>query len=179
MKKLITLLLITTLTITAIFASTDERNINIGGSVESSTYDFSLIYNDKNLNDGDTLEETYDLSKVSTTDNFIVRRSAGNLNYSLIPIIEIRTNPFIGEFNGDENYNTGLTPEIYVNTKGYNYIWAGVTRNRDYSMIYTYVTAGANEEIADLASFYLKINGNDSIPAGNFSSTVRITYYYD
>ncbi|MBK5201861.1 MAG: hypothetical protein JJE21_10100 [Spirochaetaceae bacterium] len=121
---------------------------------------FSLIYNERSLSDGNILnEESYDLSKVFKTDNFIIRRSAGNLNKTLGLMIFVTTSSFVVEFNGNDNdnYDTGLIPKVYL-TSTDDAFYYQINYKRTSSNLYSYINAGANEESANLAAFYLKIN---------------------
>ncbi len=177
MKKLLTIITLAALTITATFAATDNRDIKINGLVGASPYEFSLSYNGTSLNDESVLSDSFDLSKVSTTKDFIVQRTAGNLNDSVNLSVTVDAGSFIGEFNGDENFDTDLYPQVNIVESGYEYTSAkadsatgkfGVT-----------IPAGANLSTAKLAAFNLTINGDSSIPAGSFVSTVSIAYTYE
>ncbi len=176
MKKLLTIFALAALTITATFATSDKRDIKINGSVKQTSYTFSLAYNDTDLSNGSTIEDSFDLSKVSNTDNFIVKRTSGNLNDDLVLSVSIEAGSFIGEFNGNENYDTNLEPEVNLVSTGYTY-------SNDYTKsnlggMDIIIPAGANLTSANLAEFYLAINGNSSIPAGSFVSTVLVNYTY-
>ena len=182
MKKLITILALTTLTLAATFASIsvteDNRNIKINGSVKTAPYEFALSYNGSAISDGSTLEDSYDLSTTSKTKDFIVQRTKGNLNDDLGVDVSISAGAFIGEFNGTATYNTGLIPEVNIVTTGYTYSESSVAENKNSGSISLVIPAGSNLTSADLAAFNLDIKGNSSIPAGDFVSTVSIAYTY-
>jgi len=182
MKKLLTILALATLTITSTFAvvanpsTTDSRDVKINGYVSKTSYSFSLAYNDTDLSAGSTIADTFDLSKVSNTDNFIVKRTSGNLNDDLALSISIEAGPFIGEFNGTETYNTELEPQ--VNLVNGNYTYSNDYTKGNLGGMQVIIPAGSNLTSANLAEFYLTINGNSSIPAGSFVSTVIVDYTY-
>ena len=176
MKKLLTIITLAALTITATFAATDNRDIKINGAVKASNYEFALSYNGTSLNDESVLSDSFDLSTVSTTKDFIVQRTSGNLNDDLGVKVAIKAGSFIGEFNGDDSYDTELYPQVNI-VKDYKYGSATASENSaDLSVV---IAAGANLKAADLAAFNLTINGDSTIPAGDFVSTVSIAYTYE
>lgn len=176
MKKLLTIITLAALTITATFAATDNRDIKINGAVKASNYEFALSYNGTSLNDESVLSDSFDLSTVSTTKDFIVQRTSGNLNDDLGVKVAIKAGSFIGEFNGDDSYDTELYPQVNI-VKDYKYGSANASENSaDLSVV---IAAGANLKAADLAAFNLTINGDSTIPAGDFVSTVSIAYTYE
>jgi hypothetical protein len=178
MKKLLTILALAALTITATFASTENRNIDINGNVKVTNYEFALSYDGNSLTDGSTLTDSYDLSTVSNTQNFIVQRTVGNLNDDLNLDVAIEAGAFIGEFNGDAEYNTGLIPQVNLVSKGYSYSASSVSDDFIAAKLSVVIPAGANLSVADLAAFNLAIKGNSSIPAGDFVSTISVAYTY-
>ena len=177
MKKLLTIITLAALTITATFAATDNRDIKINGLVGSSPYEFSLSYNGTSLNDESALSDSFDLSTVSTTKDFIVQRTAGNLNDSLSLSVKIDAGSFIGEFNGEENFDTELYPQVNIVESGFEYDNAA-TEGQSGKFGVT-IPAGANLSTAKLAAFNLTINGDSTIPAGDFVSTVSVAYTYE
>ncbi len=177
MKKLLTIITLAALTITATFATTDNRDIKINGAVKASNYEFALSYDGTSLNDESVLSDSFDLSTVSTTKDFIVQRTSGNLNDDLGVTVTVDAGSFIGEFNGEENYDTDLYPQVNIVKTGYTYRDAKTEGNAGkFGVI---IDAGANLKAADLAAFNLTINGDSSIPAGDFVSTVSIAYTYE
>jgi hypothetical protein len=178
MKKLLTILTLAALTITATFASSENRDININGAVKATNYTFALSYDGNSLTDGSTLTDSYDLSTVSKTQDFIVQRTKGNLNDDLGVTVAIEAGAFIGEFNGDTEYNTGLIPQVNLVSKGYSYTDSAVSDDLISGKLSVVIPAGANLSAADLAAFYLDINGDSSIPAGDFVSTISVAYTY-
>ena len=177
MKKLLTIITLAALTLSATFAATDNRDIKINGAVKASAYEFALSYNGTSLNDENTLQDSFDLSTVSKTKNFIVQRTSGNLNDDLGLSVAIDAGSFIGEFNGDDSYDTELYPQVSIVEKGYDYNDLSAEKNS--GKIALTIDAGANLEATNLAAFYLTINGDSSIPAGDFVSTVSIAYTYE
>jgi len=146
MKKLLTIITLAALTITATFAATDNRDIKINGAVKASNYEFALSYNGTSLNDESVLSDSFDLSTVSTTKDFIVQRTSGNLNDDLGVKVAIKAGSFIGEFNGDEAYDTELYPQVNI-VKDYKYGSANASENSaDLSVV---IAAGANLKAAD------------------------------
>ncbi len=177
MKKLLTIITLAALTITATFATTDNRDIKINGAVKASNYEFALSYDGTSLNDESVLSDSFDLSTVSTTKDFIVQRTSGNLNDDLGVAVTIKAGSFIGEFNGEADYDTELYPQVNIVKTGYEYNDADAKNN--YGKLELTIDAGSNLKAADLAAFNLTINGDSSIPAGEFVSTVSIAYTYE
>ena len=183
MKKLITILALSALTLATTFASIsvteDNRDIKINGAVKTAPYEFALSYNGSAISDGSTLEDSYDLSTTSKTKDFIVQRTAGNLNDDLDVDVSITAGAFIGEFNGEDKYNTGLIPEVKIVSKDYSYEKSKEDKSKNSGSISLVIPAGSNLDTANLAAFYLNIKGDSSIPAGNFISTVSVAYTYE
>lgn len=177
MKKILLLLAFATFTITSTFAITTTSDIQINGSVNEKPYTFSLSLDGAILTDGDTLTTKYDLSTVSKTNNFIVQRSAGNLKQSLGVTVRVDTYPFIGSYDGNQYYNTGLYPTVTFSSD-YTYSSVNYNTNKTVGAAYITIPAGPNLTAADFAGFYLDINGNSRIPAGDFVSTIKVTYTY-
>lgn len=179
MKKILAFISIAALTITVAFAETvDTRNIKINGAVTASPYTFSLSYGTTALKTGDEIAGTFDLAKVSTTDNFIVERTSGNLNDDLSLTVGITASSFKGNFNGKEDYDTTITPVLSFVT-GYDNTTPTVITGGHSGNTIIKIPAGYHALGADLAAFYFTINGKETVPAGTFISTVVVTYTYE
>lgn len=180
MKIFLTLITFAALTISSTFATptTTTSDILINGNVSEKSYSFGLSYDGATLTDGNTLTTQYTLSDVSKTNNFIVKRSAGNLKQLLRVTITVYSSSFVGLFNGNPTYDTELYPQVtFIND--YTYASTEYNANRTAGGVDITIPAGANTTEANIAGFYLDINGNSSLPAGNFVSTVTVKYSHN
>lgn len=181
MKKLLSIFALAVLTLSATFATTTTSDINVTGNVEEIRYNFDIMYNTYKLTSGGTIVDSIFLNVSTYTNYFIVRRSAGNRNNNSVLTIGVKTNPFIGSFNGNEAYNTELIPEIEIDeSEKYTYSETPtlINNNSDATMK-VIIPAGAQESAKDLAAFKLLTKGNSSIPAGSFTSIVNISITYE
>ncbi len=193
MKKLLVILAISALAITSTFAvvatsnngngntsttvTSSSRDIKINGSVATQEYSFNLDYESLDgvrgsLSSGDTIADSFDLSKKSETGMFYVTKTDGNRNKHLFITVDITPESFKGEVNG-ENYDTEVTPVVYIRDNKSN--------NGKYDQtnsLKVNVPAGVNKS-SDVAQFYFIITGNENVPAGEFVSNVNVSYTYD
>ncbi|MBK5201694.1 MAG: hypothetical protein JJE21_09245 [Spirochaetaceae bacterium] len=186
MKKLLAIITIVALTVTSVFAGTnDSRDIKINGSVDSLQYTFTLDYvssdttkSTQSLGANNTLQDSFDLSKTSTTGKFIVKRTMGNLNSALNVTVGITTGAFIGAYNGEPEHSTGITPEVNF-VSDYENTTPTVAEDKHSGNTVVLIGAGAHLLPANLAAFTFDIKGNENVPAGSFVSTVKVAYTYD
>lgn len=180
MKKLLAILVLATLTITATFASSENRNVRINGSVSKTEYTFSLNYDGNDLNDADTIAGNFDLSIESVTKAFTVRRTAGNLNKDLGLKVSITSGPFKGKFNNKNNYSTGIIPKLNVlSTSKTSFKSIDLAIDKTSGILDYIIPAGSNSIADDLLIFQLIISGNADVPAGSYVSTIVIDYTYE
>lgn len=180
MKKLLTLLSLAALTISATFATTSTSNINVGGYVSPISYSFGLKYKDSFLTSGNAISDSFNLAVGTQTSDFIVTRSTGNLNNDLLLTVSVQANSFKGSFNGNATYDTQITPQIAVVTNTYTYAETPViTTDKKNATFKILIPAGAQETDANLGAFNLMTIGNSSVPAGSFTSVVNVSYTYE
>jgi hypothetical protein len=179
MKKLIITFLIATVVIGSTFAQSDSKDILINGGVSKSEYSFTLLYDKEYLQDGSIIGDTFNINIISDTKPFIVQRTGGNLNKDLGVSISIVASPFTGLFDGEANYNTGIIPKVKAIEEGYSYTSIEYDNQNESGEISLLIKAGKNKDIEDIAAFYFTINGDETIPAGNYQSTISITYTYN
>ena len=179
MKKLVTIFLITPIVVSSAFAQSDSKDILINGEVSKSEYTFTLLYDKEYLQEGSIIGDTFNINIVSDTKPFIVQRTGGNLNKDLSVSLSIAASPFTGLFDGEENYNTGVIPKVKAIEEGYNYTGIEYDNQNESGEISLLIKAGENKDIEDIAAFYFTINGDETIPAGNYQSTISITYTYN
>lgn len=178
MKIFLTLITFIALTISSTFATTTTNDILINGNVDEKSYSFGLTYDGVTLTNGATLTTQYNLAAVSNTNNFIVKRSAGNLKQLLRVTITVYSSSFVGLFKGNPAYDTGLYPQVNFIS---DYTYDSTEYNADKTAGEAQITipAGPNTTETNIAGFNLNIKGNSSIPAGNFVSTVTVSYVHN
>jgi hypothetical protein len=180
MKKLITILLLAALAITATFAATEDKTVILNGNVDQIDYNFALTNNQTSVTDTAYTYATEILlsGEISTTSAFIVSRSKGNLNGPLTFKVDVSADSFIGEYNGDPNYDTQVIPTITWNTTNYvdNVIANSGTIASSSTII---LSSGPALTGANIAAFYLTVEGNENVPSGSYTSTITVNYSYD
>lgn len=178
MKKLIVFLFIASIAINTLFALDKNRDIFINGAIEKADYTFYLIYNNEEIADKSVIDETFDISKISKTKPFFVKRTAGNLNKDLGVTISISASSFVGNFDNDEKYDTKVTPKVTIDETNYTYTKVEYSNEDIEGNISLLIKAGKNKTSENIASFFFTINGNETIPAGDYESTIMINYTY-
>lgn len=186
MKKLLTILTISALILSSTFAATERKEIIINGLVEESLYSFDLIYSGEPVNSENTIlnEKQFNLANtdIQETEIFTLQRSPGNLNKNLEISVDITTDAFIGDINGNE-IETTIIPEIRllnVNSNNYEEIKYTQTENKNITTFDIIIPFGANSNAdVEIASFILTVTGKDSTDAGIYTSNVLINYTYD
>ena len=185
MKKLILLIFsIIALTIVPLFAATSD--VTVAGSVSEQEYDFSLLYGDQIQSSVVQLNANYNLTDDSRTNLFTIKRTSGNLNTDLKVTVKITTKNFEGTtFETRTRQVTPVAPYVvldYTNNGNndvflsyYDIIQKDEQRQTEFSFD---VPAGSNTEEADVAGFYLAIDGNDDVPSGTFASTVNVEFIF-
>jgi len=185
MKKIYTILIVSILAMAAAFALKETKVIYVTGTVNPLSYTFYLVYgdNDSVVQEEDNIATKYDLSIPNETEMFRIHRSSGNLNDDLVMTVDITANPFVGSFDRIDDYEIALTPEIVLDTNyegqaflDYNYLDTVKTYRKKFNV---YVESGFNSEETDIVGFHLFIPGDNTVPAGDFSSLIQIEYTYD
>lgn len=179
MKKTIILLALLVLFMTSLFATTDNNDVLINGIVDPIDYKFSINYQNSSIANNGFVNETFDLSKFRVTDNFYVNRSSGNSNTPISFQVEITTGFFIGNFNGNENYNTRVRPLVFFDLNNYSLQSLVYRSSREYSKLSLIIPAGANKTSTNIAAFHFILLGHENVPAGEFVSNVRINFIYN
>lgn len=185
MKKIYTILIVSILAMAAAFALNETKVIYVTGTVNPLSYTFYLVYgdNDSVVQEEDNIATKYDLSIPNETEMFRIHRSSGNLNDDLVMTVDITANPFVGSFDRIDDYELALIPEIILDTNyegqaflDYNYLDTVKTYHKKFNV---YVESGYNSEETDIVGFHLLIPGDNTVPAGDFSSLIQIEYTYD
>jgi hypothetical protein len=157
MKKILTVLTITTIAMTSIFAKSAQ--VQLVNTIEETPVSYELAYAGDILADG--IDEysilVAPLTENGETKDFTVK-STSNMNSDLGVEVVITPDSFRTTLNdGADNFNSEITPSVNttVNLK----------------------TIAAGKHIALLVNqFNLSWNGNADLPAGDYVSNVKIEY---
>lgn len=156
MKKVITTILFFTIFAMSIFASTG--NIILNGSVTGTPYNLKLLYgtNPTEISTNYTIDTTFNLKQNGNTEHFYIVVN-GNESVSKNCTITVTPNPFLptssGTYKQDDN--------VVVN---YN----EVSKT-------TVISSGVHEN-GILNEFYLDWTGKTDLTAGDYQSTIQISY---
>lgn len=179
MKKLITLLAISTIALTSTFAviknttsfdgtsqNAPEMDVTLYSTLAEKNYNLSLIYGTgTNANDftdsGEQVIADLDLTKIGWTEEFNVIISEGNLNKSIIFVTEITVKPFIGQVN-----NTIYTTNNNLQVRN-------IDNNTQQTTFSTNVNAGPQDK-QSVAKFRFHWDADTELPAGDYKSTNTI-----
>ncbi|MGH4036440.1 MAG: hypothetical protein ACRQFF_01165 [Sphaerochaeta sp.] len=162
MKKLITLFLLTTVLIATSFAS----SVNIFSVVEETPITASIVYNDTELQNNETLniETTYTLDTeiAQSTDEFSVLVNGNTSNNETLNVaISAST------FKNEDNFDSGITP-VPTATKGNAFDFSNSTFTQSIDLpsdIYTNTVA---------STFTFNWNGESELPNGTYTSSITI-----
>ncbi|MCK9191799.1 MAG: hypothetical protein M0P10_09715 [Sphaerochaetaceae bacterium] len=185
MKKLL-LLIFLFITFTAIPLFAETSNVTVEGSVSEQEYDFSLLYGDAIQNSVVNIDANYNLTDDARTNTFSIKRTSGNMNTALKVTVKIQTKNFEGTtIEGRFRQVTPVAPYVvldYTNNGDddaflsyYDIIQSDDKTVTEFSFD---VPAGPNTEEANVAGFYLAIDGNKDVPAGIFTSTVNVEFIF-
>ena len=188
-KRILSALLVASLTITGIFAYTAPSNVVLTAKMSSVDYQFKLQQLNDSLSSWTDYNDTYteDVTLDSTggeTNVFTVATKAdGNMKSTIEFSTKITTGEFLSTDSTSEVQSTGWFPvlEDYSDT-------VGNTRNEEVvydsensvdgaysaSSIGYYTTSfspGKHDLGTEIARFSLKYKGDDEIVAGSYSST--------
>lgn len=186
MKKLLAVLAIATIALTSTFATKDTNNVIVNGYVSESAYSFDLVYSGKTANSENTAlnEKLFNLADKTkqSTDTFFLERSNGNLNKDLKVSVDITTDAFVGNVNGND-VTTAIIPKISLqneNKNNYADIVNSANPSQNSTAFNVTVPYGYNsKKNVEIASFKLDITGDETTDAGTYKSNVVINYTYD
>jgi len=161
MKKLLTLITLSAIAMSSMFAvvaSGKSATIQLNTSVPSTSVTYDLYYHNDVIDSGSTYDITVaDLTEDSNTDTFSVKATS-NLNSDLGVEVTVTPSSFTTTINdGDETVDSGITPEEHLVSSS------------------PYLYAGPNDSVT-VYSFYLEWEGNSSLTAGEYTSTITVEY---
>ena len=173
MKKLITILAIAAITLTSTFAVTTsfdgsaekapEMNVTLKSTLDPTPYVLSIIYGMTDFTEAQTTTLTgLDLTKASSTNLFNIMITEGNLNSSITFQTVITTGPFIGEVDGNANYEAANIVSIL----GSNF--------KEHATSFSSTIPAGPQVSQSIASFAFAWTENASLPAGDYVSTNKI-----
>ncbi|NCC70354.1 hypothetical protein EOM09_02120 [bacterium] len=156
MRKLLTILTLSLISIASIFAKSAQ--VQLETSVEETPVSYELAYNNDVLADG--IEEysilVAPLTQDGKTEYFTITASS-NMNNDLAVDVRVHAHSFQTTLNGNTAYDSKIEPK--VNT---------ITRLSS-------LKAGNNENVL-VNKFNLSWEGNEDLPAGKYVSNVYIYY---
>ncbi|MGD1815649.1 MAG: hypothetical protein ACPKNR_01320 [Pleomorphochaeta sp.] len=155
MKKLLTILTISLIATAALFAKTAQ--VQLVTSVDETPVTYLLAYDGTTINDGADYSITVKpLTQNDQTKDFTVTASS-NKNNDLAISVSVVADTFKTKLNGNKVYDSNIQPK--VNT----------------SVDVDTLTAGKHTNFL-VNKFNLSWNGNADLPAGDYTSNVRIEY---
>lgn len=160
MKKLVTILAISTIALTSIFAKT--ANVQLITNIEELQPNYVMKYDGVELNDEETKQiKVAPITKDGQTKDFTMHVTS-NLNSKKKITVRVEPDFFKTKQNGSEEFNSRIKPNLKKNTQS----------------CLSHVPAGKNDNLK-VYSFYLNWKGNADLPAGDYTSNVKITYTVD
>lgn len=186
MKKILLLLTISIFILTSTFATQEKKEVIINGHVNEILYSFDLEYSGEPVNSENTSLNTQKFNladrSTQTTDTFFLKRSIGNLNKNLEVAVDITTDAFVGDINGEE-VTTSIIPEVKLQNKNTNKYDDIVSKEYDKKNLIKFsitIPSGSNRNSnIEIASFTLNVTGNETTDAGIYTSNVVVNYTYD
>ncbi len=157
MKKLLTILIISTIAVTSIFAKSAE--VQLVNNIAEEEVKYKLTYENKLIDNGTEKYEiaVKSLTEASETGIFRVVASS-NMNSDLGIEVKVKPYSFTTTLNGGtETSDSGITPEL---------------KQGDYIKI---LKAGINSALV-VNEFHLMWKGNADLTAGDYVSNVKIEY---
>jgi len=156
MKKLLTILTLSAIALTSVFAKSAE--VQLVTAIDETPVSYELAYAGDLLADG--IEEysilVAPLTEDGKTEEFTVHATS-NMNNDMSVSVEVKPESFITFLNGDEKFDSKITPKVNTNSQ-IDILEAG-----------KHVSLLVNE-------FFLSWSGNEDLPAGDYESNVRIEY---
>ncbi len=192
-KKILSALLVASLTITGLFAYTAPSNVVLTAKMTSVDYQFKLQqlndsltswtdYNDVDYSEDVTLDATGGETNVFT----VATKADGNMKSTIEFSTEITTGEFLSTDSTAEVQSTGWFPVIedysgtVENTRNEEVVYdSSNSVNGNYSSsstgyFKTSFNPGKHDLGTEIARFSLKYKGDDEIVAGSYSSTTII-----
>ncbi len=176
MKKVLLHNLLFVVLLSPIFAETYTYNYNVQGIAVSSEYILSLYYGNNDISN----QSGYDLSDIdwriddpnilNTTDVFTIFAESGNVQEDNTLEVIIEPSVFVGTFIDNSTYITSIVPSITPTSDS-----VGVFSD-DNTTITNTLPSGYISESLELAKFRLSWSGDATLPAGEYKSTITITY---
>lgn len=171
MKKIITILAILLIAVSASFASVKSfdgnteaaptMSVTLKSSLKPTSYGLSLFYNDINFTDlGKKTLENLDLTRMGITREFKVMISKGNLNKTITFVTEITEMPFTGLVDG----------EIY---KTHNNLRVLNSDGEKQTTFTSKIIAGPQNK-QTIAEFLFNWDADTQLPAGDYETTNTI-----
>ena len=156
MKKLLTVLTITAIAMTSIFAKSAQ--VQLVNTIDETPLTYVLAYGDTEIKDGteDFKIVVAPLTQDGHTELFTVR-SNSNLNRDLGVKVVVSPSSFMTTLNGDDDYDSEIVPAVNTKVKVDS------------------ISAGQNLNLL-VNSFNLSWKGDDTLPAGDYVSNVKIEY---
>jgi len=162
MKKLLTILTITALTIAPMFAvvqlDSKSAQVQLVNTIEETPVSYSLSYDEIFLEDGTTNFEieVAPLTQDGETENFRIHATS-NMNKDMAVSVKVAPETFKTTLNGDDNFDSNILP---------------VVKNR---INVDVLTAGKHNSLV-VSEFHLDWEGDKDLPAGDYTSNVQIEY---
>lgn len=156
MKKIFTILTISLISITSVFAKSAQ--VQLETSVEETPVSYELAYNNEVLADG--LEEysilVAPLTENGKTKDFTITASS-NMNKDLDIVVRVHAHSFKTTLNNTTSYDSKIEPKVNTITS------------------LNSLKAGNNKNVL-VNQFNLSWIGNEDLPAGKYVSDVYIYY---
>lgn len=143
-------------------AETGGKNstVNLNSSIEETSVEYELYYNDKLIEDETTkysINIDTPLTESGKTKNFRINANS-NLNKDLSIYVYVRPYNFKTTINDDEVYDSKIYPEVKYNES------------------LSILNAGLNKDLT-IRDFYLYWEGKEELPAGDYECNVKIIYF--
>ncbi|MGD1822713.1 MAG: hypothetical protein ACPKM0_08135 [Pleomorphochaeta sp.] len=157
MKKTLTILAISAIALTSVFAKSAQVQLNT--SIEETEVSYQLSYKDTDISNGSSDFEigVAALTQDGKTDLFSVNATS-NQNDDMAVKVKVTPTSFSTTLNdGKKDFDSEITPKV----------------NTEESI--SILEAGKHDDLL-VNSFYLSWEGNSELPAGKYVSDVKIVY---
>lgn len=183
MKRILLLFTIMLISISSIFALTDEANstVDIDALVDEIDYSLKLFYDTQELTEDSSfaINSTQwginDSAVVTQTDNFVLQAIGGNIFTPQRVIVTISPTAFIGTLENNDEYVTDIIPEIR-GVDGRVILNSQIDTGTNVTTINSELPSGFQNEDVTLLSFIFQWRGNSSLPSGRYVSNITISY---
>ena len=164
MKKLLTVLAITAIAMTQMFAmvqaSGKSAQVQLVNTINETPLTYELAYDGSKINDA-TSEYKIAVSSLTAdgkTKDFTVTSNSNLNSYKTVSVV-VTPETFVTTINGSEKHDSNILPVV----------------NTDKETNVAIISAGKHLNYL-VNTFFLSWSGDENITAGNYVSNVRINY---